>query len=94
MRSIRIIVAIAAAAALSVLPPAGARAQETPVPAAVDPAVNDALVSVPADYRLDIGDTVRVDVLRHANDGVNANVLIPADGMVRLPRLKAAIASA
>ncbi|MBC8104655.1 MAG: polysaccharide biosynthesis/export family protein [Cytophagales bacterium] len=42
-------------------------------------------VRVPEDYRLDTDDTVQVDVARHGD--VSRSLRIPADGMVRLPRL-------
>ncbi|GAB4451528.1 MAG: hypothetical protein OHK0029_00860 [Armatimonadaceae bacterium] len=44
---------------------------------------------VPADYRLDIGDVIAIDVRRH--EGVSRNLRIPADGRIRLPRLMSAI---
>ena len=61
-------------------PPAG----PAPLPATLLPP--DALISVPADYRLHIGDVVRVSVLRHIE--VNATVAVPIDGKLRLERLK------
>lgn len=49
----------------------------------------DALLSIPADYRLDIGDSVRVDVPAPWN--ISSTVAIPVDGKVRLPKLKAPV---
>jgi protein involved in polysaccharide export with SLBB domain len=42
-------------------------------------------IEVPEDYRLDTGDTVSVEVLRHSD--ATRTLRIPADGMIRLPRL-------
>ncbi len=81
--------AVCSALALLLATPIAARAQQAPLPAASD--LPDAVASVPADYRLDIGDTIRVDVPRHTD--VSMTVLIPADGMVRLPRLRAPVSA-
>jgi protein involved in polysaccharide export with SLBB domain len=55
--------------------------------------VPGALLSIPADYRLDIGDLVEIKVLFRLLKGTNldATVPIPADGLLRLSRLKAPV---
>lgn len=75
----------ATAAAWLLWMPSMARAQ---TPAPVVPA-NDALASVPLDYRLDIGDTIRIAVMRH--DVVGGNFLVPPDGLLRLTRVETPI---
>jgi protein involved in polysaccharide export with SLBB domain len=77
---------------LALLFPAIARAQNAAEPAAAPGASDSSLeaaASVPADYRLDIGDQIRVHVRRH--DDVNGHYLVPADGKILLPRLEAPI---
>jgi protein involved in polysaccharide export with SLBB domain len=63
--------------------PAGASAGEvTPAP---DRLSSTPAADVPEDYRLDTGDTVSIEVLRHPD--ATRVLRIPADGMIRLPRL-------
>nr|CAA9299046.1 hypothetical protein AVDCRST_MAG63-5046 [uncultured Armatimonadetes bacterium] len=91
--------ALAAALGLlaAALPAPAARAQAQvqapeapqPPPPAASGEVPDAIASVPADYRLDIGDTVNITVSRHGD--VGGTWLIPVDGMLRLNRLKAPV---
>jgi protein involved in polysaccharide export with SLBB domain len=74
--------------------PAGARQVSSPLgggDAAVisPPVAGDAFASVPADYRLDIGDVINVSVLRHPD--VGGSFTIPADGTIRLARLRAPV---
>ncbi len=71
--------------------PLGGGAGSVPAasPAPNTAAAPDALASVPADYRVDIGDTISVDVPRHPD--VTKTLLIPADGQIILPKLRAPI---
>lgn len=70
-------------------PPGGASIGTPGAPAAPPVWSADAFASVPDSYRLDIGDTVQINVRRH--EDVAGNVLIPADGQIRLPRLQAPV---
>ncbi len=51
--------------------------------------VPDSLLTIPSDYRLDIGDTVSVSVPTPWN--ISTSVGVPVDGMLRLPRLKSPV---
>src|SRR5690242_840365 len=89
------IAALLAVAALLLLPPTARAQVSTPLaggdgkPGATTGPAPDRLPSaaldVPDDYRLDTGDVIAVEVLRHTD--VSRTLRIPADGMVRLPRL-------
>ena len=76
----------------SPVPPAGAPNSPfvspfvTPTP---PPGTPDSLLTIPADYRIDIGDAVSVSTPPPWN--INATVSVPVDGMLRLPRLKAPV---
>lgn len=68
-------------------PLGGGDGKATPAPAAVTGSASGA--DIPDDYRLDVGDSVTIDVTRH--DALSRTMRIPADGNIRLPRLNRAI---
>jgi protein involved in polysaccharide export with SLBB domain len=85
------------------LPALSARAQQslsaplsggngTPVSATAPATVtNSTAAIVPADYRVDTGDLVQIDVARHGD--VSRSVRLQADARIRLPRLEQPIAA-
>jgi protein involved in polysaccharide export with SLBB domain len=58
---------------------------ETPPPVSSSERLPGTAIEVPDNYRLDTGDVILIDVLRHGD--VSRTIRIPADGLVRLPRL-------
>lgn len=54
-------------------------------PATTTSATNTPAPDVPDDYKLDVGDSIIIDVRRH--EAVSRNLRIPADGTIRLIRL-------